>query len=60
MVKQDFKNNPVIGMCWKQREASPSGQRRSRERRGSVRVESHLAPEMKPFLVITVVNEPHH
>lgn len=30
MVKQDFKNNPVIGMSaaarWKLRETSPSGQ----------------------------------
>lgn len=46
MVKQDFKNNPVIGMS---AAALLHQARMETERRGAIRIKSHLALEMKTF-----------
>ncbi len=53
MVKQGFKNNAVIGISTAAAAGSNAKllrQARVRvQRRGSIRIKSHLAPEMKTF-----------
>lgn len=49
MVKQDFKNNPVIGMSTAALLEAARNFSVRPERRGAIRSKSHLALEMKTF-----------